>query len=110
MPFLRVPAFRLTSGPNSLAAVFTLMLLAAGPLLAQDTGESAAAGNGVPGGFPSVLTHDAGGHVVVRATRITQPIRVDGRLDDAAYSQVAPFTEFIQQEPAEGKPITEKTE
>ena len=46
----------------------------------------------------------------MRATRITQPIKIDGRLDDAAYREVAPITEFIQQEPNEGAPVTEKTE
>jgi hypothetical protein len=58
----------------------------------------------------SVVTRDATGKVVVRATRITQPVDIDGRLDDAAYGEVPPMTEFIQQEPKEGAPITEKTE
>ena len=40
--------------------------------------------------------------VVVTATRITTPIKIDGRLDDAAYREVAPLTGFIQQEPEEG--------
>ncbi len=35
---------------------------------------------------------------------------LDGRLDDEAYRSVPPFGDFIQQDPAEGRPATEKTE
>jgi hypothetical protein len=48
--------------------------------------------------------------VVIQATRVTTPIKIDGRLDDAAYREVAPLTDFIQQEPQEGAPVTERTE
>jgi len=57
-----------------------------------------------------VVSHDADGRVVVRATRIKQPLKVDGRLDEAAYAGVASITEFIQQEPQTGAPATERTE
>jgi hypothetical protein len=46
----------------------------------------------------------------VRAVRIASPLRVDGRLDEASYTSVLPITEFIQQEPAAGSPISERTE
>jgi hypothetical protein len=57
-----------------------------------------------------VVTRDAEGRVIIRATRITEPIRIDGRLDDPVYAEVQPITEFIQSEPVEGAPGTEKTE
>jgi hypothetical protein len=44
----------------------------------------------------------------VRAVRGT--IRVDGRLDDALYNTTEAIGSFVQQEPDEGKPATEKTE
>jgi len=53
---------------------------------------------------------DASAQVVIQATRVTTPIRIDGRLDDAAYRDVAPLTKFIQQEPEEGAAVTERTE
>ena len=53
---------------------------------------------------------DASAQVVIQATRVTTPIRIDGRLDDAAYRDVAPLTKFIQQEPEEGAPVTERTD
>ena len=58
----------------------------------------------------AVLSRDGTGGLIVRATRIRQPIHVDGRLDEAAYAEVPPLTDFIQQEPHEGAPISEKTE
>ena len=76
---------------------------------------AAQSGGGATGNPPSrvadpVLTRDANGHVTIRATRITQPISIDGRLDDAAYREVSPFSEFIQQVPNTGAPVSEKTE
>ncbi len=46
----------------------------------------------------------------MRATRITEPIVVDGRVDEEIYAHVHPMTDFIQQEPREGQAATEKTE
>ena len=44
-------------------------------------------------------------------TRITTtPPIVDGRLDDDAWSLGAPITDFFQREPAEGEPVSERTE
>lgn len=57
-----------------------------------------------------VIARDNSGHITIRATRITTPIAVDGRLDDAAYREVPPITGFLQQEPREGEPVTEQTE
>jgi hypothetical protein len=57
-----------------------------------------------------VYAHDDAGRVVVRATRVTRPIVVDGRLDDEAYGEVDAITEFVQAEPVEGAPVSERTE
>jgi hypothetical protein len=46
----------------------------------------------------------------VRAHRLPQPMRVDGRLDEEIYKTIAPIADFVQQEPDEFKPATEKTE
>lgn len=59
---------------------------------------------------PAVISRGENGRIVVRATRITQPLRIDGRLDEAIYSQVPAISDFIQTVPAEGKTSTEKTE
>ena len=73
----------------------------------------AAAWAQVPGATPSnpsVYTREADGRIVIRATRITQPPRIDGRLDDVVYTQAPSFSGFIQADPAEGEPETEKTD
>ena len=57
-----------------------------------------------------LLTRSGDGEVTVRATRIAGEIAIDGRLDEDAYRQVPSITDFIQQEPVEGAPVTEKTE
>lgn len=59
---------------------------------------------------PAVMIKDSAGHVTLRATRVAQPIKIDGKLDDAIYAEVQAITDFIQQDPNEGAPISEKTE
>ena len=66
-------------------------------------------GAGVPRA-PAVKTQDADGHVTVRAVRISNPLVVDGRLDDPVYQTVPAIDGFIQQLPDEGAPPTEPTE
>ncbi|MDO8794687.1 MAG: DUF5916 domain-containing protein, partial [Vicinamibacterales bacterium] len=59
---------------------------------------------------PQVMNRDEQGRATVRAVRIEAPIKVDGRMNEAPYGQVPPMTDFIQMEPVEGQPATEKTE
>ena len=37
-------------------------------------------------------------------------VRMDGRLDEAAWAAAAPATDFLQQDPREGEPATQRTE
>ena len=59
---------------------------------------------------PATINRDAAGHATIRAVRLTTPLRVDGRLDEEAYSQVPAMSDFIQNDPNEGAPATEKAE
>ena len=59
---------------------------------------------------PAVLTRDAEGRATGRAVRVTEPLRIDGRLDEPVFSIVPSMSEFVQTEPVEGSPATEKTE
>jgi uncharacterized protein DUF5916 len=59
---------------------------------------------------PAVISRDASGRATVRAVRLTAPLHIDGLLDEALYTSVPPISDFIQQEPREGEPATEKTE
>ncbi len=58
---------------------------------------------------PAVIVRDASG-VTVRATRIQQTIAIDGDLDEEVYQQVQSMSDFIQNDPVEGAPATERTE
>jgi hypothetical protein len=46
----------------------------------------------------------------VAAHRVPEPIKIDGRLDEAVYASTPAISGFVQQEPDEFKPATEKTE
>ena len=59
---------------------------------------------------PAVISRDESGRATIRAVRLTTPLRLDGRLDEPFYASVPPISDFIQQEPREGAPATEKTE
>ena len=53
----------------------------------------------------------AEGRVSLRAIPLAgRVIHVDGRLDEDIYTQFEPASDFIQQEPKEGEPATERTE
>jgi hypothetical protein len=46
----------------------------------------------------------------VTATRVSEPPRIDGRLDDAAWQGASRITDFVQRRPIEGAAATEQTE
>jgi hypothetical protein len=74
---------------------------------------SAAAGqdSGQPGRNLAEATKGReGGPPTVRAYRVDSPIRIDGRLDEEIYGRTPAITDFVQQEPDEYAPATEKTE
>src|SRR5215468_5452298 len=58
-----------------------------------------------------VVTRDsATGKVTLRAIRLAEPLRIDGRLDESLYNDANPASDFVQMEPEGGKGATEKTE
>ncbi len=60
--------------------------------------------------LPDTINRDDDGRATVRAVRVTTPIRVDGKLDEAVYEQIHPASNFIQMEPRAGQEATERTE
>ena len=59
---------------------------------------------------PAVMARDANGKTTIRSIRLTDPLDVDGALDEAIYRTVPPITAFIQMLPRPGSPGTEQTE
>jgi hypothetical protein len=80
---------------------------------------AAAASVALPSGYdgppapqpPEVINRSADGtKATIRAVRLTAPLKIDGKLDEDVYQTVPSISDFIQQEPQEGAPATEKTE
>ena len=97
--------------PRAVTA-FVCLLLMGSPAGAQAPAASAPeAGIQPPAPIaPAVVARDGAGHVTVRATRLTGSLDVDGRLDEEIYQQVQSVSDFVQQDPHEGDPATERTE
>ena len=92
-----------------------LTLLVPGALAAQTRGDidglARARIDGPPAPVaPAVISRDDRGNATVRAIRLIEPFRLDGRLDEAVYRDVPPLTGFLQTLPNEGSPATEETE
>ena len=85
-----------------------LLFLAAGPLSAQSSDPPLE--GPPPPAPPEVIARDAQGRITVRATRVSSPFVFDGVLEEPFYQDTPPFGDFIQQEPHEGQPATDKTE
>ncbi|MGE0158127.1 MAG: DUF5916 domain-containing protein [Gemmatimonadales bacterium] len=56
------------------------------------------------------LPGSAAGDFAAVATRASQAPAIDGRLDDAAWASARPISGFVQREPSEGQPVSERTE
>ena len=105
-------------GSNWLARVSVALLVCVGvvsPAVAQrrpaPAGGSQTSAEDPPAPVePAVISRGENGRVVVRATRLAQPLKIDGRLDEVVYSTVPAITDFIQTVPAQGQLSTEKTE
>ena len=59
---------------------------------------------------PASITRDALGRATVRAIPLEQPLRLDGVLDEAVYSENEPFGGFVQVTPTAGAPSSERTD
>ena len=63
-----------------------------------------------PPAAPETIARDADGRATVRAVPIGEPLRLDGLLDEGIFETTPPVSGFIQQNPIEGAPATERTE
>lgn len=63
-----------------------------------------------PPELPSVVARDSSGRVTLRTVRLPGPLSVDGRLNEPIYVDAPSISDFIQNDPAEGQPATERTE
>jgi len=103
------------SSTRTMHALVALCLLgqplAAAPAFSDDDDKTPLILHGPPAPIaPEVVARDEAGRVTMRANRITEPIVLDGKLDDAVYARIPPVSGFIQQVPDEGAPATEATD
>jgi hypothetical protein len=90
-----------------LVGALLVLLLVAAPVSAQDADPPL---QGPPSPAPpEVIARDPQGRVTIRATRV-ESFDFDGVLEEPFYRDVPPFGDFIQQEPRQGQPATEKTD
>ena len=59
---------------------------------------------------PAVISRDDEGGATIRAVRVTEPMRIDGELDEAFYRTTLSISDFVQTVPDEGAAPTEHTE
>ncbi len=98
--------------PPSLWSIPALLGLTLGvgtpALQAQDNGPTL--DGSPPPEWPQSITRDDRGRATVRAIRLDEPLSLDGRLDEAVYSDYAPFGDFVQVVPDAGAPSSERTD
>src|SRR6266511_2776032 len=57
---------------------------------------------------PETITRDARGRATIRAIKLEQPLKLDGKLDEEVYSITKPFGGLIQVAPKYGAESTER--
>ncbi|HWP69521.1 MAG TPA: hypothetical protein VNM36_00410, partial [Gemmatimonadaceae bacterium] len=84
---------------RSLAPVLVLAV----SLPAQSQGTAAAVANSTTSGHTVPVPS-------ARAVRRNTQVVLDGALNDAAWQAATPVTDFLQTDPSEGQPATQRTE
>ena len=93
-----------------LRTITCALFLAFVPAVAAQTLRGPADAGPPPPIAPETVTRDEQGRATIRAVRITEPLRLDGRLDEDAYTSVPAIDGFVQQFPVENVPATEPTD
>jgi hypothetical protein len=87
---------------------FLLFLFATLPVFSQTTPESTIVSITDPPASPITRTQD--GQITIRATRLEQPLTLDGSLQEDIYRTTPAANHFIQQFPRGGEPATDDTD
>ncbi|MEE2791870.1 MAG: hypothetical protein VX453_09575, partial [Acidobacteriota bacterium] len=104
----RLPVAEVVGG--SLPIESTSALELPGPLAERATSGLVVIDGPPPPVSPEIVARDSLGRMTMRATRLSEPLQLDGLLDERVYFDVPAVTDFIQQEPSEGAPATDQTE
>ena len=95
-----------------MVALLCALLASSGSAAAQDSDAPTEVALEASAGpvSPAVVSREVDGRVTVRATRISEPLTLDGVLNEPVYATVQAIGGFLQQQPAEGDPATEQTD
>jgi Domain of unknown function (DUF5916) len=96
--------------PSSVLVLLSLVGMAVGPLRARAQAAGRGTADVTPSGRRYPINPEAEPRPVGQATRATQSIVVDGRLDEEDWSRATPFTDFVQQLPQTGYPARYPTD
>ncbi len=108
----RAGASRTGASPFLVAAasiVLLALMVAPQQVTGQDHQHPAPAANGSAAATPELLRVNRGRYRI-RATQVQTGPRLDGSLDDDVWKNAAKIDGFVQQEPQEGAPTSERTE
>ena len=95
----------------AVASILLAVLTPATLAFAQPQTEATVTFDGAPAPIaPAVYARDERGKVTLRAVRLTGPLQIDGRLDEAIYQETPPIDRFEQQVPRQAAPATETTQ
>ena len=112
----RVAAGRSVTHFPILAIIFAALVLFARPVDAATQVTEASEASTItidgppPPTAPDVINRDDQGRATLRAVRTVEPLRIDGVLDEAFYTNTAPISDFVQNLPNEGTAPTELTD
>ena len=106
---LRPSCFSWFSAPLALTCLFAVPHLSVAQVPEGAPRAVAIDGPPAPQG-DAVISHDAEGRATMRAVRVTEPLRIDGVIDEAFYTSARAITEFIQSVPESGGEPTQRTE
>ena len=81
--------------PRAMAFLFSLPFVCAVPRLVAQEGAV----------YPSEKND-----VTIQAIRLSEPLHLDGKLDEEIYRTAPPITKFVQQLPNSGQPATDRSE
>src|SRR5215471_17727382 len=85
----------------ALLCTLVQLCIASSPIVAQQQSRTQQRGSQAGAEEPARMA---------QAIHIDHPPKLDGTLDDPAWQMASPITNFLQREPFEGQPPTEKTE
>jgi hypothetical protein len=96
--------------PIGICALFLIPLLPSAGLAQTSVPQVPIELNENPAALPLQSSSQNSSARRIRILRISDPIKIDGHLDEPAWSQAEAATDFRQESPTEGAPASEKTE